>query len=39
MVTDLQYVAIMLYLSWCLISSLSGVLSCNQDEALGPPAN
>jgi hypothetical protein len=33
MVTELQYVAIVGYLTWGLISSLSTVLRPNEDEA------
>ena len=33
MVTELQYVAIVGYLIWCLASSLSSTLRPNDDEA------
>jgi len=33
MVTELQFVAIAAFLIWCLISSLSGVLDPDPDEA------
>lgn len=35
MVTDLQYVAVVLYLAWCLISSLSGAMKPDQTELVG----
>lgn len=32
---ELQYVAIVLYLGWCLVSSLSSILA-DRDESTGP---
>jgi hypothetical protein len=33
MVIELQYIAIVLYLAWCLVSSLSSTLTDDQDAS------
>ena len=33
MVTELQFVAIAAFLLWCLVSSLSGLLALDPDQA------